>query len=382
MHFAYSEVEITPSKPVQLGGFAHRIGYVNEVHQPLYLRLIAVGNVWLFTADLLWWDDQLILKWKDKLALKGVTALFHASHSHCTPNTHTELSNILGEIDLDYINFLEACILECTQTLNNFTCNNVQISDNIVDVGSYRRRKVGNIIKMAPNEEQKINKKVTSIILSEGDEAKILFVHFACHPTVSDMNKISSEYCGTVISELKKTYQIPIIFLQGFCGDIRPNLITQGEYYRGSKDDIERIGYQIVQAVKESKKVLSERLYLKPLVKTDEINFELFETQVAPISCSRFEKSELPFRSSLLSISPQCSFIFANAEMSNFYQDHLNKVYGVGYTDGMIGYVATQKQIKNGGYEGKEFIKAFGNRGTFDPSIEMKIHQMWKGWLK
>lgn len=381
MYLAYSEVDITPTNPIQLGGFAHRKGYAKEVHQPLYLRLVVLGDVWLFTADLLWWDDQLVLQWKKKLALKGIKVLFHASHSHCTPNTHTELSSILGKIDLEYMNFLEIRILECTQSLKRFTCSHTQILENIVNVSSYRRRKDGNLIKMAPNEEQKIDKKVTSIMLCNGDVPKLLFVHFACHPTVSDMNKISSEYCGTVISELQRYYQIPVIFLQGFCGDIRPELVKDGEYYRGNKNDIENFGQKIIKAVKDSKKVLKEKLYTEPLIKTKEINFELFETQIIPIPCTRFEKHELQFRSSLLSISPQCSFIFANAEMSNFYQMNLNNIYGVGYTDGMIGYIATQKQINNGGYEGKEFIKVFGNRGTFDPSIEMKIHDIWKGWL-
>ncbi len=49
------------------------------------------------------------------------------------------------------------------------------------------------------------------------------------------------------------------------------------------------------------------------------------------------------------------------------------KIIGVGYTDFVFGYLPTDKQIQEGGYEGADFFSAFNLKGQFNPNIEKQV---------
>lgn len=71
-----------------------------------------------------------------------------------------------------------------------------------------------------------------------------------------------------------------------------------------------------------------------------------------------------------------CVFLF-NAEVSQFYSTDIKQLFPdaicVGYANGMIGYVMTEQQIKDGGYEPDESAKYFALSGTYSSGVEKKI---------
>ena len=59
--------------------------------------------------------------------------------------------------------------------------------------------------------------------------------NFACHPVMyhSPMN-VSAHFPGDVRKELREILSdIPVVFLQGFSGDIRPNNVAGGNTFKG-----------------------------------------------------------------------------------------------------------------------------------------------------
>src|SRR5699024_2646445 len=100
-------------------------------------------------------------------------------------------------------------------------------------IGVYRRKKINGRTQMAPNDSVPVNDDLTVIRLKtyRGSE-KAIFIHFTCHPTTTDDNVISSEFIGVCCEKLEKIIpDCTVIFLQGFCGDVRPALIRGGQFY-------------------------------------------------------------------------------------------------------------------------------------------------------
>ena len=83
---------------------------------------------------------------------------------------------------------------------------------------------------LSPNPSGPTDETATVILLRKTNDEKVLGAiwHYTCHPTaVVPDNAISADYPGAVRRALRERFgEIPCIFIQGFCGDIRPNMET------------------------------------------------------------------------------------------------------------------------------------------------------------
>jgi hypothetical protein len=63
---------------------------------------------------------------------------------------------------------------------------------------------------------------------SQGEPYAVVW-NYACHPTAyPDSTQVSADYVGIVRSRLRSTYgNIPVLFLQGFSGDLRPPFVAK-----------------------------------------------------------------------------------------------------------------------------------------------------------
>ena len=80
----------------------------------------------------------------------------------------------------------------------------------------------------SPNPSGPKDEAATVVLLRKTDDGRPLGIiwHYTCHPTaVVSTDVISSDYPGTVRHALRERFgEIPCIFAQGFCGDIRPHI--------------------------------------------------------------------------------------------------------------------------------------------------------------
>src|SRR5699024_6798892 len=84
---------------------------------------------------------------------------------------------------------------------------------------------------------------------------------------------------GMCCEQLEKRYEnATFAFLQGFCGDIRPNLVEENQFYRGTADDLQEMSIQFTKDV--SQDIKSNRMssgngsfycnqYILPLIFSD-----------------------------------------------------------------------------------------------------------------
>src|ERR1700722_7408780 len=85
-------------------------------------------------------------------------------------------------------------------------------------------------VTFSPNPSGPRDEAATVILFRKTYDGQPLGViwHYTCHPTaVVPENVISADYPGAVRRMLRERFgQIPCVFAQGFCGNIRPGMAT------------------------------------------------------------------------------------------------------------------------------------------------------------
>ncbi|MFC5648208.1 neutral/alkaline non-lysosomal ceramidase N-terminal domain-containing protein [Paenibacillus solisilvae] len=388
-----AKIDITPVHSVPLAGFAHRKNGFESVVHPLYSRIHcfeqidAEGkrmSVLFVSADLIWWGTDFVEQLRPKLVKRfGFdTVLLHATHTHSGPQTSGRFVEALGMKDEAYMEFLEErLVLGTEQALRTVEPVTVQKGSESCRIGVNRRLESDGEILMAPNEAGPVDQEVTVIqFLKLNGGTKSVFVHYTCHPTTTDDNAVSSEFPGYAMDRIEDGFGGEAVgaFLQGCCGDIRPYLAEEGQFYRGSRAEVERFGKQLSDTV--------FRIVQRPM------------TELAPsVLQSRSSALELPFQEpspltgisleiSWLQLAEGLSLITFNAEMVVEYglyikENSRGSILPMAYTNGMIGYVPTRQQLAQGGYEAKGSVPFFGLPGPFDPSLESRIRREIQNYM-
>ncbi|MFD1780233.1 neutral/alkaline non-lysosomal ceramidase N-terminal domain-containing protein [Fredinandcohnia salidurans] len=398
------EIDMTPRLPVQLAGFAHREGKAMEVHSPLFLKTYYFEQngkpFLLFIGDVIWWDDQLVNTWRkrvaDEYSVKVASICFHSTHNHSGPQTSDAFTSLLGVRDQSFIESLEDIILKSVKcAITNKEPVTIVRRKTSSDIGVYRRLQYENKMVMSPNPSVPIDKEVTIITFeNRKQDMKAMLIHHACHPTSTDANVVSSEYTGVCCARLKETYQHAVIgFLQGCCGDVRPALIKDHTFFRGSLQDMEAIGNQLAEDIisginiSDAEMIHSDRLeayssqvplpFQEEYTVNEEMEPEVIRIWKQHIEQNWQDKNKTQLEIQYLDISSRLRFIFFNGEMVQHYSQYVKKidsgVLALGYSNGMIGYIPSQTQLMEGGYEAEEFIYYFGLPAPFHIKTEKII---------
>ncbi len=407
-----SAVEITPPFPVPLAGFATRQGSFNSVHAPLMLRAYWMEArqqaSLLLTADLIWWDEKLVQAWRNKIHqlydMPEEAILFHATHNHSGPQISDQFTALLGSRDDSYIAQLEtrvfACIAQAKANKEPVTC---KYKSTNCELGIYRRQWVEGRVTMAPNADHPCDSEVKLFVFEDmRQQAKAIWIHYACHPTCTDANDINAEYIGYACSRIETYYDQAVVgFLQGCAGDIRPAFIRDQAFYKGTIGEMELFGECFSSIVLEALEALASEAEGTSFVSLDRIQALIervplpFQTDYSP-PAHLLETPELVeqwhqyvanywgtttetiLEIHALQIGPY-SFIAFSGEMVQAYGAALkqlgNDVVPLGYSNGMTGYIPTAQQLSEGGYEAEDFIFYFGLPAPFQPSIEKTIYR-------
>jgi hypothetical protein len=388
-----AKADITPVHSVPLAGFAHRTNGFESVAHPLYARIHcfeqndAEGkrmSVLFVSADLIWWGTDLSEQLRPKLSERfGFDAvLLHATHTHSGPQTSGRFVEALGMKDEAYVEFLEERLIRgVEQALRTMEPVTVHNGSEPCWIGVNRRLESDGEILMAPNEAGPVDPEVTVILFRKlNGTTKSVFVHYTCHPTTTDDNAVSSEFPGCAMDRIEHALGGEAVgaYLQGCCGDIRPNLAEDGRFYRGHRAEVERFGKMLSDTVL--------RIVQRPMIE--------LAPSVLQISCAALE---LPFQEqsprtgtslemTWLQLAEGLSLLTFNAEMVVDYglfikENSCKTILPLAYTNGMIGYVPTREQLAQGGYEAEGSVPFFRLPGPFDPSLESIIRREIQNYM-
>ena len=409
-----SKTDITPPQPVALAGFSHRRGVYENVTRQLYARLFlleAAGQrTLLVTADLIWWGPDVVNTLRQTISSEwGIPperVLLHATHNHSGPQTAIRFVPALGVCDEAYIKFLPSRIYDgLRECLKNLEPVEIGVDTGIWSGGVNRRKIMDNACVMAPNYDGANDQSVTVVCFNTRQHrTKGILVHATCHPTTTGDNKVSSEFPGYAMEIIEREFSSSTViagFLQGFCADVRPALVRDGDFYRGDDSDVQRIGIALADKVIEIMKrdmcqvepskievtrmavdlpfsQLPHRADLEAAVQSNDTKLVEWATVLLD-DATRIQET-VPLELTLVRLADSLHILAANAEMVVDYGEFAKSCFDgillpLGYTNGIVGYVPTAQQLIEGGYEPAESTYYFGLPAPFSQAIETSIHK-------
>lgn len=348
----------------------------------------------IISADIIWFSEKIVHNLKKKVIQIYDTDInnivFCASHTHGSPNPSENIlygkgAKIVSEhIEKNILNLLK----------ENFNNNKIIVEINSVNLDapnvSINRRKKAlqfkkfplKTMQSLPNHNGSIDKSINLIEFKNSITKQIecIIIKHACHPVADPSGVTGADYPGYLKKELDNEMCENLIFLQGFCGDIRPKVIKQdktikdkiikllvGERFRKTKNgDSKFIARELKKSILENISLENRRIITGPMKSfSKKIKIELENNTNA--------EHDLEFT---IWLWGKTCFIFINAEVLSGYI--FENMYGlniinVGYTNGMFGYLPTKNDIRNGGYEVDKSRVVFGIKARIKENNEEKI---------
>lgn len=402
-----AEVDITPGTPTPLAGFAHRNNApFDGIDLPLALKAMwwSIGdeNAILVVADILWWAPERVDDLRARIAREWPVGadriILHATHTHSAPHPSRVFTDSLGIPDDAWIELLESRLFEAIgEAWKRRAIASVSRGRGSSSIGLNRRVAMG----AAPGETASVDPEVTVLrVDDENGSPMALLVHYACHPTINELARVSSEFPGFMCDRIRQRLgnHAIVAFLQGCCGDINPlPFLDRGKRPIGHADVVE-MGEILATDVASILDGTMEQLELDRVTTSREIAMldmqrvpspeELAEAKDRPDVTGEWARvlladparcaSQLGVEITHLRLGEYLGFLAMAAEVTTPYGIAIKtRTHGstlpLPYSNGMLGYVVTDDQLARGGYESVESATYFGLPSPFAAGIEQSF---------
>ena len=345
-------------------------------------RVVLVG------FDLLYVGPELTGRVSDHLRTHhGIAAddvLLAASHTHFAPATDPG-KPIIGIADPGYIAVVGDRVIALLDRLlaDPGAPVGAGMAERRADHSVNRRLPTptpdgGTRIAFAPNPAGRRDERVTVVRLEREPGVPVALVwHYTCHPVgLPDRSLLSPDYPGIVRARLRTVFgrDLPVLFLQGFCGDVRP-VARQGSWWWGRRRTPEAFipfddaGYAAWAdglagcCLAAARAARSGRLEGPLASAARDIPAECLVADGAGRPPLRLQRLDLG-RLSLCALSAEptqdIAAVFPPAPAGI-------RRLAVGYAGDVFGYLPSDAQIAVGGYEVDGFLPLFGLGGPLNP---------------
>jgi hypothetical protein len=413
IYFKSEKIDITPENPCRLTGMTE-----NERHQGIHSRLEMNAmvfqqtdkHIFIFSIDTLFVNKTLKDFIREKINLcfgftSEIDIIIIASHTHFSPSLEEKRIE-LGIQDIDYLSYLKNKITTLIELLFSAELYEIQLASSAGEtkhITSSRRRKVRALrdyfrpfISMEPNLKGYKNEKwkLLKIYKATSDQTILGVIwNLPCHPTnFYDSKQISAEFPGKIRASIRtnqNSKNLSVVYLPGFAGDVRaypPKRFSPNKLLR----DVFQLSYPVRFYRFTNEKEYDD--WIKSLVKSfwviwnheqkvnlenSSLNSRLVLKNIGVLGIAVDGIENIIFRK--VSFGNEIGFYTMSAETVSAYSRMLDRIANenfvmfTGYTDEVFGYLPTQEQILEGGYESKDFFKPFLVTGKFSSSLELTI---------
>ncbi|WP_127586102.1 hypothetical protein [Paenibacillus koleovorans] len=409
-----AKVKITPEQAVPLSGFAVRNNLPYErVRSDIHLRVVLLRQsngfgepkqALIVSADLLWWGsdrmETIRRTLKERWGLKPETIILNATHSHSGPQSSFRFHRLLGRADADYVDQLEAKLYAAVEeAASNLEPVTVERGQGSCSIGVQRRKYVDGKVFGGAFEDGIADPNVTVVRFVKGSgAAKALFVHYTCHPVTTSANELSSEFTGHAMEQLESEMDGTVcLFLQGCCADIniyREQAPAEWSGFQAIAFFGDRLAVSVRDVLQGPMKPLAPMrlsgnrlvvpLALRPLASREKLEtiagagespYDEWAEEMLRKGDSRVSK--LPLEVVRLDVAEGLQLLAMNAEVVveyGLYAKALSpNVLPMGYSNGMIGYVPMEYQLRLNGYEADSSTYYFHMPAMLEPAIEADV---------
>jgi len=408
--------DVTPrDRPVRLAGYAARSTPVSTVLDPIEISVVlleeAGQRILIFGFDLMVVGSELenlIIERLQRFGFAANEIVLLASHTHYAPATDQACSQ-LGIPDVEFVDDLADAAEGLVRQMQRARPSEIRLDifQGQLDHSVNRRRHwpfptVGRTygfrmksVNLAPNPQGAKDEGSTVALFRNVDDGKVLAAiwHYTCHPTaVIPDDVISSDFPGAVRRALRQRFgQIPCVFVQGFCGDVRPNMAVSMQA-TGLAQRLRRMIRKVASGPSFASpsasdwtrwsQSLAARIYdIAQSSPVKSFSPARLQSGSASIPLGDFFKGSPPDKmltARIVRIGEELEIVALSAEVNVEWQPILDEAVPVqaglirlyaGYLGALYGYLPTAAQIPEGGYEVEGFQPLFGLSGRFDSGL-------------
>jgi hypothetical protein len=404
-----SRVDITPSQPIWLGGYAARTHVSEGVRQHIFVKALALKDDTgvvsvLVTSDLLGFPGDvsapIFNRVQQQFGLPRERVILNSSHTHSAPVVGHMLSPAYpyGEADIKVVNAftskLEDQVVEAIgNAVKNLAPAELSFEQGFAGVAVNRRR-VGHREYPGPVEQD-----VPVLVVRAPDQTvRAIVFGYACHNTVLDDYQINGDWAGYAQAALEQKYPgASAMFVEDCGADANP-------MPRRTVELAERYGEIIATAVDQVVHGKTQRVDgpLKAAFENVDLPFQKAPSREELETRTR-SKNALEQRHARLMLKildrdgklpdhhaypiqvwkfgNDMTFIALGGEVVVDYSLLFKQKYGfdklwvAGYSNDVFAYIPSVRVLKEGGYEGGGAMIAYGQPAPFTPAVEDIIVQ-------
>ncbi len=370
--------------------------------------LLRAGDdrVCILSADLLYIGEALFDGAYDRVRSLGgdsVGLLFAASHTHFAPSTDPT-KPLLGATDPAYLEWVIGQVRRLIETLFRATpvTSTLTYATGHTDHCVNRRKRVWRMQGIVPRREVRLRPnprgfrdeciRLIRVESIQGSTAAILW-NYSCHPVAfPHRHQVSADYPGIVRKRFRQnaSRELPVLFLQGFSGDLRPpsypgspfmeddkaGILPKKRRFRAFNEEQYRTWASSLTDKVLSVESRAKRRLLEPTLEWKESKIDFREMfQGIRTNCP-------PVRAVRLSIGKGLEVIGLSAEVASPYVNVVRRrfpdaeIVPVGCVGPVFGYLPSNQMLKEGGFESEGFLEAVGLEGKLSSGIEGRIRDL------
>lgn len=375
----------------------YRSGYEGSVEVNFLGFITAKEDTYLIQIDTLFIDEdfKVDIEKSVKSKFNDINIICISSHSHSLPGIDLYKPK-LGKINSHYRELIKEKIIEnLIQRIPKPDLKEISFSRHKkyskLSIGRRGSKTKSNFSLLALRNTvpdfSNVGSNIEITCLWSKNKTKVLAIiwTFPAHPVLySEPNNFSADFPGQVRDLLRKEFkndELTVLYFPGCAGDMRPFINSQSD-----------------------KKSLRDFLIGQPFSDCDSNNFKEYCIKLKEdlIDCFRnnmigkdadlledinYQKKLIPLKN--IGLKSHCNeflsvemikfnnikvFAFLNCEPSYAYHNLFeNDCTVTGYSSGVFGYLPTDDQIYQGGYEVSGFMPFFGTSGSFVQGIRKVI---------
>jgi hypothetical protein len=404
--------DVTPrDRQVRLAGYALRTAAVSTILDPIEISAILLesseGRCLIFSFDLMIVGSELQEIILDRLQRQGIgpdEVVLLASHTHNAPATDQACAR-MGIPDLQFVDDAAEAVENLVRKVQQQRPSEVSLTvlRGQLDHSINRRRywpfpTVGRMhgfqltsVTFSPNPSGPKDEAATVVMFRKADgQALGVIWHYTCHPTaVTPEDVVSADYPGAVRLALRERFgDIPCLFVQGFCGNVRPNIKPSAKK-TGWRERLQRIVrivafgnlFPTLSAEDWTRWSRSLAAGITNIAQADPVKTfspAKLQTGSARIPLGDFFSGSVPDKlltAQVVRLGEELEIVALSAEPSVEWQRILDEAVPIaptrirlyaGYLGALFGYLPTAAQVAEGGYEVEGFQPFFGLSGQFD----------------
>jgi len=406
---AGAQIELKLPEVAVLGASGSTSASRLRVRSSLELNAVAIENpghrpLVVISIDALYVGSTLEAAARQLSETYSCEVLFGASHTHRAPmldSRKPRLGSQSSEFVREVRETLSRLIPHLLAKLGRAAPSSLEARSVITDLGINRRkwralavenrRVVRRRVVMAPNREGVKDDIITVLVARSASGLEGILWNYACHPVGEADLCVSAHFPGAVREAIRQQFGqpgLPVVFLQGFSGNVRPKLGLWP-----SKLD----GRTVFRAVVGGFYPISRRALNKWMAKLSCETMEAVDaaTPISPgpivirretldLGIRRAASSEaVPVQVVGIEVGPDMAIVAISAEVVAEYAADVRSrrpyVMPVGCVGDSFGYLPTDKIALEGGYEGGDFCASFNLEPLpcpVEPSVRAAIDRV------